>query len=816
MRELRKSVILCGAVLCAVVRAHAQSAGEAHVTGASIAEDQAKALLHVNVNHPSASDTNPGTEELPLKSISRAAEMALANRGKGSGTKILIAPGMYRDAVRLPRPGKGQPDAPIIFEATEKGKAVLTGSDVFTDWHAVEGPENLYWHHWPYTWGPREQVKDPVWIRCGIFYRPILLRKETLYCNGQLLKLVLSPLELREGTHYVSEDEQKLIAWLPKGMDARTALMEVPVRDRLFMGDRQVNIVIRGLVVRHANNYFGMSTACSFYQASRNILIEDCRFEWNNCGGYGFNTCREVTVRRVVANHNGGTGLSGCRLHNMLFEDTENSFNNWRGDWGEYYSWSVGATKFLVTHGAVFRRNRSIGNHGLGFWFDTDCTDILVDGAWWVRNDRAAIFIEANQGPIVIRNSVMAFNDQGVTSTNSSRVTLENNLIYGNRSSQIALTGPRDRTVNTWNWGGDGPEIVNQIRDWTLRDNVIVSTSTRQFCLNLTYQDPDLVLRTLTSDANTWFGHESPRIVSLAGVKMTLEEWQTATGQDTRSRFGDPGLIDPTNLNVWVSDAARQLPQPDAAPEASFDVERAKALLDSKQRQLIDTNWNTPFPGTAAVEPAKWLPVDLRPHVNRPMRGEDGWMAVGSLTLDWLDGGRHVIQGVPFQVLDPTEGKQACIALRSFKVRQTAGVELPDKVAIPVGNKLSALHFLHGCGWGKHAKVGQYRMVYDDETTAELDVIPYGSGSEHLDVMERMRKEATVQDWWPALPQIENDRLRHVIIANPGNLADKRYLYHLWWPNPHPGRTVVRLDLESDPTVDTSIFIVAITVALAE
>ncbi|MFH1923394.1 MAG: hypothetical protein ABIP48_26320, partial [Planctomycetota bacterium] len=34
--------------------------------------------------------------------------------------------------------------------------------------------------------------------------------------------------------------------------------------------------------------------------------------------------------------------------HNVLFEDTENSYNNWRGEWGEYDSWSVGGTKFLV------------------------------------------------------------------------------------------------------------------------------------------------------------------------------------------------------------------------------------------------------------------------------------------------------------------------------------------------------------------------------------------------------------------------------------------------------------------------------------
>ena len=565
MDNLRKSVIFCIAMACVTLQVHAQSPDESQVTGANVAEDQVDAVLHVNVNHPNASDTNPGTEQLPLESVSRGAALALANRGKGSGTKILIAPGIYRDAVRLPEHGKDQSDAPIIFEATENAGAVVSGSDVFTEWHAVEGEENLYWHHWPHKWGPRDQVKDPVWIRCGIFYRPILLRRETLYCNGRLLRLVLSPLDLREGAHYVSEDEEKLIAWLPQGLDARTALMEVPVRDRLFVAQRQINIVVRGLVIRHDNSYFGMSSACAFSGASRNIVIEDCRFEWNNCGGYGFNTCRDLTVRRVVSNDNGGTGLSGCRLHNVLFEDTENSYNNWRGQWGEYDSWSVGGTKFLVVHGAVFWRNRSVGNHALGFWFDTDCTDVLVDGAWWVGNDRAAIFIEANQGPIAVRNSVMALNEDGVTSTNSSRITLENNLIYGNRKSQLGLMGARDRKIETWNWGGTRKDIVIQIKDWTLRNNVIVSATEPQACLNLTYQDRDLFLETLTSDGNTWFGCASPRIFSLAGVRMTLDEWQAATKQDTNSHFGDPGLVDPENLNFWRSGAGSQLLTPEPA-----------------------------------------------------------------------------------------------------------------------------------------------------------------------------------------------------------------------------------------------------------
>jgi len=802
------------AVLIALALSALAVAGESSVTGANVPEERATSVVYVSVDHPDASDENLGTEAHPLRSISRAASIAMANNSKGTGTRVLIAPGIYRDQVKLPYRGEEQTDAPMIFEAITKGAAILSGSDVFSDWHKVEGRENIYWHHWPYKWGPREQVKDPVWIRCGIFYRPILLRRETVYANGQLLKLVLSPLGLREGTMYVTQEEERLIVWLPRGLDARSALMEVPVRAGLFFGQGQRNVVLRGLVVKHDNSYYGMSSACAFYSGSRNILIEDCRFEWNNCGGYGVNTVRDLTVRRVVSNYNGGSGATGCRLENVFYEDTENSYNNWRGDWGEYYSWSVGGTKFLQVRNALWLRNRSIGNHALGFWFDCSCTHIVMDGCFWARNTRNALFLEANQGPIAIRNSVIAFNAGGIMSTNSSNITLENNILYGNGSAQISVQGPRDRTVPCWNWGGKTKRVVVQIDKWAVRNNIAVATGRRQLCFNVAYADPQLFMRTLRSQSNLWFSAGRPNVFSVAGVQMALDEWRSVSGQDLASRFADPKFVRPQELNFWFAGDSPVLAARSVTTEGAFDEAKSKAILDGKQEDLIDQNWRQPFPAAAQTKSEQWQPLDLRPHANRPLRGEDGWMGVGGLTLDWLNGGPHTIQGVPFEILDPTDGKLACIALRSFRVQTTGDKELPSKVPVPVGRRLEALYILHGCGWAKRAKVAQYRMIYDDGTKSAIDIIPYASGSEHLDVMERLRKESTIQDWWPSLPQIENDHLRHVIVANPNNPAGKRYLYHLRWANPSPRKRIQHVELESDPKTNTSIFVVAITAAL--
>ena len=79
-----------------------------------------------------------------------------------------------------------------------------------------------------------------------------------------------------------------------------------------------------------------------------------------------------------------------------------------------------------------------------------------------------------------------------------------------------------------------------------------------------------------------------------------------------------------------------------------------------------------------------------------------------------------------------------------------------------------------------------------------------------------MREEATTQDWWPSVTQVVNERLRNVIIADPENLIDKRYLYNLQWTNPTPNKTVKHIELESDASASTSLFVLAITAALAE
>ncbi|MCX7643277.1 MAG: DUF1565 domain-containing protein, partial [Armatimonadetes bacterium] len=76
----------------------------------------------VDVNSPKASDNNPGTHNLPLKSINRAAQLVQP------GDTVIVKAGIYREHVRLTRSGK--PGAPITFVADPPGSVIITGADI--------------------------------------------------------------------------------------------------------------------------------------------------------------------------------------------------------------------------------------------------------------------------------------------------------------------------------------------------------------------------------------------------------------------------------------------------------------------------------------------------------------------------------------------------------------------------------------------------------------------------------------------------------------------------------------------------------------
>ncbi len=104
------------------------------------------ATYFVDANHPNARDTNPGTEALPFKTISKATSLVNA------GDTVFIKAGLYRETVTLSRSGTSTTatgrtgtvtiTSPITIAAYpgHEGKVIISAAEPVIYWRKCTGP----------------------------------------------------------------------------------------------------------------------------------------------------------------------------------------------------------------------------------------------------------------------------------------------------------------------------------------------------------------------------------------------------------------------------------------------------------------------------------------------------------------------------------------------------------------------------------------------------------------------------------------------------------------------------------------------------
>ncbi len=516
--------------------------------GASVPEHLATETLYV---HPSGSDKHRGTLSQPLETIGKAAEMALWNNTKKKGTKIIINPGIYRESISLDYT-KSATIYPIIFEARTPGTVVVSGSAVWTGWKPDGG--GIYSHGWPYRWG----LAPNPWPKDVPNLADICRRREMISVNGKWMKQVLSYRQLTEGSFFVDESRQRVYLRASVDTNMATALVEVALRPQLdgtrgiFSATGKTNLVLRGITFQHANNVLDMGAVV--LTESTNLVVENCRFLWNSWMGLLVTEGKNVAIRGCVANNNGSSGMGFYKLKNMLLEDTETSYNNWRGALGEFYDWAPGGIKDSLIHGAVYRRYKSVGNKCRGFWMDTDDSNIVIENAFIHGNYFDGVFVEACQGPITIQNSIICHNglngdpqSSGILTGNATNLTLAGNVLYGNAASQITVNG-EEPTRRETDWER-GAMSIPPAKNWTMTRNRVVSEYDRDqllFLWELSRDSWATFTKTLTSGNNLWYSRVNENAFKAAGgASLNFSQWKALINGDANSVFADPNFVNP-------------------------------------------------------------------------------------------------------------------------------------------------------------------------------------------------------------------------------------------------------------------------------
>lgn len=507
----------------------------------------APVVLHVNRLHAQASDHNPGTLNQPLQTIQEAARRAVANKQERKGTRVVVHPGVYRESVWLGTYTNGQqeePSSPMVFEASEPGTVIISGSEVWDNWQRQE--KGLYLHTWPFDWKGGKEVIN---------------RREMVFVDGQLKTQVMareklghSAQHLRgQGSYYVDDQEKKIYLQLASD-DRLKETVEVGVRPTLWDQRGEDHVTIRGFVFEHAATAWSGGQAAVRIIDSENVLIENCSFRWNNWQGLYVGDSENVTVRRSRLNYNGGQGWNVWHVKNFLAEHTETSYNNWRGALGEHYGWNVG-NKLMSAHGLTVRFHRAVGNLSRGLWLDYDISHAVIDDVVVQDNRLDGIWLEASQGPIVLKNSLIRGNGRsGLRTTYTENVVVENNIFIQNaegpevllNDSQVIIDGGGKREVQNFE---TGERLQPVVRNWTFRGNTFVggrfqhphASGPTLIDTDLKKKDWQKFIRTLKASHNTYYHPLHAAVFGYPSYNnLTLREWQQRTGQDQGSVFQQP------------------------------------------------------------------------------------------------------------------------------------------------------------------------------------------------------------------------------------------------------------------------------------
>lgn len=521
---------------------------------ASINENLETAFIYVDGT--TGSDSNAGTEQSPMKTIQAAVTLAITKNHQGLGTRVIINPGTYREAISLTA-HSNDTSLPMTIEAAQSGTVVVNGAVPYTGWSPEGSNPSIYTTSWTNEWGlcPLPTMNGR-WNQPGPFQQDVVRRREMIFVNGKQLTQVMLTGQMQPGTFSVNETTHLVYIWPPAGTNLNTADVEVATLPDLLSVLGKSNLVVRGLNFEYANTCRN-NAAVNIAGGATNILLVADNVLWNNAGGLyvGNQGTANFTVQNVIANHNGQYGFGTADSLNGLWKTITSNYNNWRGGQGAYYVWNSAGGHFYSSHtdtisGYVVAYNQTHGIH-----WDTDVSNIKATGVVSAQNLYDGIFYEVIEGPASLSTSYVCSNNLGVHDQylqagglelrNSEQISFTHNTLYNNGSTQINIQGVAGGiTITNWQTG----QIYNLVsKQFTHENNVVgAAASTQQLFFDsyLGGTDWNQFQDTLSSNENTWWNASNSSVFTVPFPKLgavdELSAWQLLTSQDAQSSWSKP------------------------------------------------------------------------------------------------------------------------------------------------------------------------------------------------------------------------------------------------------------------------------------
>jgi len=385
------------------------------------------------------SDFGIGSIYSPYASIKKALSEAMNIKKTGTGVKVIIAAGTYREGVPADTYTWAlyaeTTNAPLVIEGAgwdssnphNTGDVIISASENWSGgW--TKNADGTWSKDWPYAWG--------VPARPTGLYKAVsdaFVRRELVHLNGQTFYQLNPPtgytnintfsgeaplpanangarLTSGEGAFWVTDavgsTPGKITIKLPSSysssfdLNASGNLVEVTTKSGLLQLSCPANATTNSVIIRNLTFQHATGGNPVIIMRQNNLLIEDCRFiKCHNSamsvyGGSGVN--QNVLFRRVEWSGNGEAGVVLSYLTNSLLSECKLNGNSRHAEIIAYPDWSACASKLLYCTNTTIYRTESNNNSVRGLWWDTGNVDCSIVESVSTGNSGSGYYMEDN------------------------------------------------------------------------------------------------------------------------------------------------------------------------------------------------------------------------------------------------------------------------------------------------------------------------------------------------------------------------------------------------------------------------------------
>ncbi len=554
-------------------------------------------IIIVDQNHPQATDEGLGTTKKPLKSISRAVELAIP------GSTVLVHEGIYRELV-APVIG-GKKNEPITYKAVPGEEVVISAADIWNPtWIHVK--ENVYkakieekmfrgnkdgYNPFETKMDLRTRNKDHTvtGIPCYEEGYEINLTLGQVIVNGNLIMEVssLSPnIYNYENTWKYSSKDKCIYIHLADGVMPEKQKIEITTRRQCFAPEHRGlgYINVQGFIMKYAGNQHpgafwmipenkqagALSTRSGHHWIIEGNLItrnKSIGIDFGNEGAIeGTSISRDSVRKHIIRNNiisdNGIGGIMGAGSRDVVIEGNLIKNNNTL----KMRSWELGGIKTHFFNG-IIRKNIIVDNHCYGIWLDNDYSGARVTQNIIHKNSDRGIFMEMGKGPAIIDNNIISstrigasgegkkFYGNGIYAHDAGGFTISNNIIFENNGFGIAMRTLPGRAIPTENI-----KIINNFivenKEGPINIPFDGSYAANNYSDNNVFSGPDRFVLSTWGEKKENFGGQMKRIKNSIlkslpeidfdewsssnepeGVVLNFGQWQKIMNWDTVSKM---------------------------------------------------------------------------------------------------------------------------------------------------------------------------------------------------------------------------------------------------------------------------------------